>query len=333
MLKMSPVTILTALAALLSLSAGVSGRAVQASSTFGQQEVNQDDFVLMATPYQGGSKHQLSIIGQASRERGCWSEQGNQPAIVTPLLLNFDFSGICTRSVDGNGYSIRIDGQDQYLTYTPKIINAGGELQLIARPTRSGLQELVIARSYGTPLSFSKLMLQPGWRLTKRSYQGQALGHLYLTYDSSVQSSLQATERMNNSGSNISAPRPVVVESRSPFSPGQADEIAPVYLRQVSALYREMVGEEIENDRARLYARLLSSGTSIEVLRTEIANSEPASIAVSIAYEQLVGVEISTTELRHYRDRLKQGWSLAEVEWDMMQADVSSSASRPSSRL
>ncbi|MGL6139047.1 MAG: DUF3747 domain-containing protein, partial [Planktothrix sp.] len=57
---------------------------------FDQKEVEQDRFVAIAVPRAFG--HTLVIVEQVSDSRPCWSESGSQPAIVDPLLLNFDFT-------------------------------------------------------------------------------------------------------------------------------------------------------------------------------------------------------------------------------------------------
>lgn len=316
-MKSSWMTALLASAALVGLPIS----SVQASSIFDQQEVDQNNFVLMATPYQGGSQHQLTIIGQASDERDCWSEQGSQPTAVTPLLLNFDFSGICTRGVDGNGYSIRMDGQDQYLAYTPRIVEADGELQLIASPNREELPSMVIARSYGSPRSFSKLMLQPGWRLTKRRFEDKVLGHLYLTYDSAAESLAQNSQSVTLPVVQEVAP-PTETARRSSEKPSTQVSPADIYLRQVTALYRELTGKAIGSEAASLYGRLLRNGASLQLIRADMAEGETVKIVLNEIYQELKGATLPETKLQHYRDRLKQGWSLAEVEWDVMQSST-----------
>ena len=83
------------------------------AQAFDNLEVNQDDFVLVAAP--GGGllgRPQLMIIEQKSDARQCWSESGANPTQIEPLLLNFDFSGICGRATDSNGYSIRAGDGD-----------------------------------------------------------------------------------------------------------------------------------------------------------------------------------------------------------------------------
>lgn len=79
------------------------------AATFGERAVAQDNFVAVAAPVGNTGRHQLLVIEQQSNRRDCWSENGS---IVNPLLANFDFTGICGRYTDSNGYSIRTGGQD-----------------------------------------------------------------------------------------------------------------------------------------------------------------------------------------------------------------------------
>ncbi|XHU95879.1 MAG: DUF3747 domain-containing protein [cyanobacterium endosymbiont of Rhopalodia gibba] len=166
------------------------------ASTFEQQEVNQDNLVAIARPY-GNNKYDLLIIHQIPGQQKCWSESGTNPILVNPLLLNFDFTGSCERSTDSNGYSIRIDEQDYGLDYLLRIIEYDGELVLVGThrddPSQS---EIIVGRSNGIANGFMRLELDPGWRFTKRTYNGRVLGHVYLTGDSSAieeQSTLMAT--------------------------------------------------------------------------------------------------------------------------------------------
>jgi hypothetical protein len=50
-------------------------------------------------------------LEQIPGKQKCWSESGSNPVMIDPLLLNFDFTGICRRATDSNGYSIRLDGR------------------------------------------------------------------------------------------------------------------------------------------------------------------------------------------------------------------------------
>ncbi|MEQ8956600.1 MAG: DUF3747 domain-containing protein [Coleofasciculus sp. C2-GNP5-27] len=157
------------------------------AGTFDSQEVNSDKFIAVAAPF-GDNKYQLLIIEQRSNQRPCWQEVGSNPAIVDPLLLNFDFTGICGRSTDSNGYSIRMQGQDLGLDYLLRVVERDGELVLVGTNRMNRQAPTVeIGRTQGLSNgNFLKIELDPGWRFTRRAYQGRALGHIYLTSDTGV---------------------------------------------------------------------------------------------------------------------------------------------------
>lgn len=154
-----------------------------ASANFGRLEVEQENFIAIAAPVGQTLGHQLLILEQVSDTRLCWSERSLNPAIVDPLLLDFDFSGICGRSTDSNGYSIRVDDQDWALDYALRIQREGNDLVLKGVPFGAGEEDFEIGRTNGFASGFLKIQLHPGWRFTRRSYQGRPLGHIYLTYD------------------------------------------------------------------------------------------------------------------------------------------------------
>ncbi|ACK68512.1 conserved hypothetical protein [Gloeothece citriformis PCC 7424] len=170
------------------------------AATFEQQEVDQSLFIAIARPY-GNGQYDLLILYQIPQQRQCWREEGDKVVKVDPLLLNFDFSGSCERSTDSNGYSVRIDGEDYGLNYLLRIVERNGELFLVAtNRTKPSEPELIIGRTYGITDGFLKVYLNPGWKFTKRSYQGKVLGHVYLTGDS------QAMIPQDNSTSIVSSP-------------------------------------------------------------------------------------------------------------------------------
>lgn len=154
--------------------------------SFDQQEVEQSQVIAIARPY-GEGQYDLLILQQIPGQRQCWSESGSNPTTVEPLLLNFDFTGICDRSTDSNGYSIRLDGQDYGLNYLLRVVKRNGELVLVGTPRTDPTQaEIVVGSTKGIVPGFLKISLAPGWRFTRRAYQGKVLSHIYLTGDSSA---------------------------------------------------------------------------------------------------------------------------------------------------
>ncbi len=181
------------------------------AATFDSAEVQGNNFIAVAAPY-GDNKHQLLIIEQLSNRRRCWSESGSNPVNVEPLLLNFDFTGICGRSTDSNGYSIRMSGEDLGLEYLLRIVERNGDLVLVGTPRiNRSAPELVIGSTQGLTNGFAKIILNPGWRFTRRTFQGKSLGHIYLTTDSSapVASESNTTPQpLPSSQPSISSPPP-----------------------------------------------------------------------------------------------------------------------------
>lgn len=168
------------LATLTTLEVTASGLFSIASAIgFANAEVNQNRFILMATA--GGSR--LTILEQITDERPCWRTNGNE---VDPLLLTFDFTGICGRGTDRNGYSVRVGGQDLGLQYSLRTETIGNRMVLYAVPSDRSQVPLEVGRTNGLPNQFGQIYLNPGWRLTRRVYDGRNLGHLYLTNDQSL---------------------------------------------------------------------------------------------------------------------------------------------------
>ncbi|NEQ36100.1 MAG: DUF3747 domain-containing protein [Okeania sp. SIO3I5] len=159
----------------------------QANYTFDEVQIDQNQVIAMAMPLselQGLYSYKLIVLEQRSNERACWSESetGLYPILVEPLLLNFNFTGICGRATDSNGYSIRVDGNDLSMSYRLTLQNVDGEIKLFGI-SLSG-DKVLVGRTGGISDGMMKIILEPGWQFTKRSYQDKTLGHFYFSYDS-----------------------------------------------------------------------------------------------------------------------------------------------------
>lgn len=150
-----------------------------AAYKFDQTEIDQNSVVAVAVP-RGLGGHQLLVLEQISKSRSCWSESGSNPVTIDPLLLNFDFTGLCGRATDSNGYSIRMAGTDLALKYSLSLQNNGSDVLLVGSPNDPNYQPVVIGRTRGVTSGFMKVFLDPEWRFAKRAYDGKTLGHFYL---------------------------------------------------------------------------------------------------------------------------------------------------------
>ena len=174
-----PTSLRLQLIAFSTLALGVSSvPKVAIAAVFNNQEIDQRKVIAVAAPYNNGTSHQLLILEQVAENRSCWGESGSSPTTVDPLLVKFDFTGICNRSTDSNGYSVRVGGEDLGWKYSLRLTKQQNDLVLVAfSNTDRSAPEIEIGRTYGTPQGFSKIVLNPGWRLTKRVFNGQPQGH------------------------------------------------------------------------------------------------------------------------------------------------------------
>jgi hypothetical protein len=174
-LKIMKARLSIALTALMTL-----GITATPAANFDEQDIEQTQVVAIARPY-GGNKFDLLVLEQIQGKQKCWSESGSNPVMIDPLLLNFDFTGICRRATDSNGYSIRLDGRDFGLDYILRIVERNGELYLVGTPRDARRPELVVGRTRGMQTGFMKIILEPGWRFSRRTFQGKSLGHFYFS--------------------------------------------------------------------------------------------------------------------------------------------------------
>lgn len=153
-----------------------------AGSLFEATPVELQRFVLVAAPIgSSGERAQLNIYEQLNPRRACFSIGEGKPAAVEPLLATFDFTGICGRYIDANGFSLRVGGTDLASTYRLMVSRNSQDTLLLAIPTRAGAgPEMVVARTQGAGGGFLKFELEPGWTLMRRAFRGRQLGHVYL---------------------------------------------------------------------------------------------------------------------------------------------------------
>ena len=166
------------------LATGLPQVANAQGSVFTAADVDESQFVMVSSPIGKGESSQLNIYEQRTSARPCFAVSGASPAVVDPLLASFDFTGICNRYIDGNGYSLRIGGDDLGTRYRLSVVKTGSDVELLAVPTRDPSRPtMVVARSGGPGNGFIKLNLEPGWKLMRRQYGKRTLGHLYVYRD------------------------------------------------------------------------------------------------------------------------------------------------------
>lgn len=291
------------------------------AAQFGQQPIADDRIVAVAEPVNNGRFYKLLIIEQLSSVRRCWQEQGSNPTTVNPLLLTFDFSGICGRSSDSNGYSVRVDGEDLGSRYRLQVEQQGDTLVLVASPSplQRGLPKLELGRSTGIANDFVKLELDPGWTLTRRVYNGQPLGHVYLTNNQPLDTVIAASGASRPTSPPSTMPRPLPTPPSGsrplprPGSPPRNNENVDyqVIVPGSSSLLRSRVnavepgafrttvnGQSViqagrfrEQTRANeLRQRLVQAGLAAQIVETtaQVSTPAPSTPSGNVVYQVIV---------------------------------------------
>ena len=150
----------------------------RAANVFNSRPLDASRFAVLARPV-GNSAWNLLVLEQIQAQPLCWERRPD--GLVDPALNRFNFTGICSRYLDSNGYSLRIGDQDLASRYRLQLRQSGAEL-LLEASTPSDPTVLVVGRAQ-VPLrdrdGFVALKLEPGWDLQRRAYGEQTLSHIY----------------------------------------------------------------------------------------------------------------------------------------------------------
>ena len=212
------------------------------SSTFGAQETDQTPYILSTNPTSslgGKQRYGLMILEQKQNRVPCFDTVGSNPTTVLPLLAQLpDFSGLCGRSTDTNGYLVRANGSD--LKYDPVLEEQNGVLVLYAKPTPfapRGSQPFVIGKTDGiSPSGYTKIFLNPGWRLARQTFNNSVTGRTYLAND------LTVAQLVQQSGGQVAVtppttptPPPVVISPPVVTAPASFPDVqGGIYANQIN---------------------------------------------------------------------------------------------------
>ena len=182
------------------LAAGVPQES-HARSLFDSAAVPEKQFAVLAQPI-GRDQWKLLVLEQIKAHPRCW--RARQDGLVEPSLNRFNFSGICKRYLDSNGYSLRSGGQDLGTRFRFRLKPSGTSLRLEALDPQQRAPLLVgqaAKPARRDPNGFVALQLEPGWALERRVYQGRQLNHLYFAHQAPVNRLLAlASSRGQRSG-------------------------------------------------------------------------------------------------------------------------------------
>jgi hypothetical protein len=166
---------------------------VRANGLFRSAPVEGASFAVLARPV-GDDDWTLVVLEQLRARPFCWTPRPD--GLVDPSLNRFDYTGICGRFIDSNGYSLRLGEVDYSHAYRLRVQPRGGELLLLASTASRGA-ELLVGRGTVPRRDrdlFVSLKLEPGWELRRRMFGDRSLNHVYFAHGQSLDS-LIATAR------------------------------------------------------------------------------------------------------------------------------------------
>jgi hypothetical protein len=247
------------------LAASLSGAAVaRAAALFEARPVDASRFAVLARAV-GRDDWTLLVLEQLRPAPLCWQTRAD--GLVDPSLNRFDFSGICGRYIDSNGYSVRFgngeEERDGAAGLRLRLEQVGQELQLqAASPDQAGV--LVVGRAAAAARqrdAFVPLQLEPGWELRRRSYGSQSLNHLYFAHGASARELLERSAAAPGSTQRLTATRrPFPVLLAPPPPPPLA---TPITTRTRSSAWRRQAPSPAPEAEAATPSLLPQQGRTI----------------------------------------------------------------------
>ena len=145
---------------------------------FDSRPLQEERFAILAQPV-GQDRWKLLVLEQIKARPLCWEKR--RDGLMNPSLNSFDFTGICSRYLDSNGYSLRTSGTDVDQRFRLRLDQGRHGLTLRAMDPDRG-STITVARATKVRRNknaFVQLTLEPGWSLERRVYQGRTLSHVY----------------------------------------------------------------------------------------------------------------------------------------------------------
>ena len=152
---------------------------------------------------------------------------------MNPSLNTFDFTGICSRYLDSNGYSLRTSGTDADRRFRLRLNQGRDGLSLQAMdPDRGSAITVARARNVRRDKNaFVKLKLEPGWSLERRVYQGRTLSHVYFANAQPLKTLIAANQPSGRRATSFTASLPPMPSQ--PMQSNQGMQRGPIRLQVI----------------------------------------------------------------------------------------------------
>jgi N-acetylmuramoyl-L-alanine amidase len=167
-----------AAAGLTALAAGaLTQQHVRAAMSFGSEPVAQDRVIALAQPL-SNDRWTLIVLEQREPAPPCWRRNANGSVLTYEMHLP---ESTCGRYLSGSAYSLRAGGQDLRQPWRLRVEHSNGQLQLLASDGKQ-TEPIVIGSGQAAGSALVELRLQNNWAFERRTFEGQNLGHLYVSH-------------------------------------------------------------------------------------------------------------------------------------------------------
>lgn len=167
-----------AAAGLTALAAGaLTQQHVRAAMPFGSEPLAQDRVIALAQPL-SNDRWTLIVLEQREPAPPCWRRNANGSVLTYEMHLP---ESTCGRYLSGSAYSLRAGGQDLRQPWRLRVEHSNGQLQLLASDGKQ-TEPILIGSGQAAGSALVELRLQNNWAFERRTFEGQNLGHLYVSH-------------------------------------------------------------------------------------------------------------------------------------------------------
>jgi hypothetical protein len=167
-----------AAAGVSALAAGaVPHQFARAAVPFGSAPLAEDRVIALAQPL-SGDRWNLIVLEQREPAPPCWRRNANGSVLTYEMHLP---ESTCGRYLSSSAYSLRVGGEDLRQPWRLRVEQNNGQLQLLASGSKQA-EPIVIGSGRAAGSSLVELKLQNDWAFERRTFDGQALSHLYVAH-------------------------------------------------------------------------------------------------------------------------------------------------------
>jgi hypothetical protein len=149
----------------------------RAAVPFGSAPLAEDRVIALAQPL-SDDRWNLIVLEQREPAPPCWRRNANGSVLTYEMHLP---ETTCGRYLSSSSYSLRVAGEDLRQPWRLRVEQSNGQLQLLASGSQQA-EPIVIGSGLAAGSALVELKLQNNWAFERRTFDGQALSHLYVAH-------------------------------------------------------------------------------------------------------------------------------------------------------